>query len=145
MGSTNDCCSNDRNNWNACEYMPSHTAENADAPFEMAVNGDLLIEQASWGSAPHFTGIPPKSAGSGVCTQDAEQAGGTVTCELQITTTLQDSVVLSWNEARSGASLSNNCGTLTLDVYGCPEGTSCADEGPVTAPPAPSSDIGGGH
>ena len=28
--------------------------------------------------------------------------------------------VLSWNEARSAASQADNCGTLTLDVYGCP-------------------------
>jgi hypothetical protein len=106
-----NCCKNPKKVWNLCEYIPGHRVANQDAPFEMSVNGNLLVQQASWNSAPH--------TGDGLCTTPA-QTNGKITCSLPFSTRLSDTVVLSWNEGRKRASISDNCGTIVVDVYGCP-------------------------
>ena len=120
--SADNCCDNAANNWNVCEVIAADV--NEEAPFEMTVNGNLLIEQSAWNSVPQVNG------GAGSCAASAVP-GGPVICEMQLTTTLDDRVVLSWNEARIAASQGDNCGTLTLDVFGCPVGVACLDRGPI--------------
>jgi hypothetical protein len=109
--SVENCCQNKDNVWNLCEYIPGHTAANMDAPFEMAIDGSLLVEQKQWSQAP--------VTGSGKCSTP-EQTSGMIQCTLPFSITTAQSVVLSWNEGRRRASTSDNCGTLVVDVYACP-------------------------
>ena len=117
--------------WNVCEYYSEGVAaENQDAPFEMDVNGEVLVSQPAWGAAP--------TTAQGAC-----RPGEAVVCPIEFETTRDDVVTLSWSEARAQSSLGDNCGTLTVDVYGCPAGKSCAEGGPTQErPPSPG---GGGH
>ena len=51
----------------------------------MAVNGNLLIEQPAWNEVPQV-------ATGGSCQQDVTQSGGNVVCDIDLTTSLDDSV-----------------------------------------------------
>jgi hypothetical protein len=70
---------------NICEYRGDVAEVNQDAPFEMAVNGNLLIEQPAWNEVPQV-------ATGGSCQQDVTQSGGNVVCDIDLTTSLDDSV-----------------------------------------------------
>ena len=131
VNSAGDCCRNDNNAWNVCEYYSEGVAaDNQDAPFEMDVNGEVLVSQPAWGAAP--------TTAQGAC-----RPGEAVVCPLEFETTRDDVVTLSWSEGRAQSSLGDNCGTLNVDVYGCPAGKSCAEGGPTQErPPSPG---GGGH
>ena len=103
----------------------------------MSVNGDLKVWQESWSAGAQTA--------NGACTLPTDSLSGAIFCDFPISTTAEDSAVLSWNEAREATSTSNNCGTLTVDVLGCPVGTTCMDTfGPGDSGGADYSHVRGG-
>ena len=117
-GTIEPCCDNPDGHWDLCAYGAGSTV---DAPFEMNVNDEMLIQQDAWNQAP-------RSTRSGSACTTPSSMNGAVMCDLSFSASLSDSVTLSWVEGRSGQSIADNCGTLVVDVYGCPVGKTCADD-----------------
>ncbi len=84
----------------------------------MRANGRQIVEQSGWTSNPNG------------CRNPASPGAPLVCDDRSFTTSAGDSAVLSWYEGRVQGSLSDNCGTITVDVWGCPDGQQCERGGP---------------